>query len=289
MKNTCVKIIGKVPSGLVKLFADIQKHAADSAIDYLVVGAMARDLVLVHGFGCEIERGTRDIDFGINVTSWDEFSALRGRLIKAGYGQDERKIFRLTYNYEENIPWNIDIIPFGIVADQYENIRWPPKQDFSMKVHGFSEALEHAVNVQVSEKPEVVIPVASPEGLCLLKLVSWLDREIDLRAKDATDFCYLIHNYGKIPEKFDALYEEGYMEVQEWDEFKACAMKLGRESAMIAFPKTIEFLEDNLLFRSDKSEQFIRDMQGPDRRSLEQCTEWFDIFSRAFIDNISSD
>ena len=58
---------------------------------------------------------------------------------------------------------------------------------------------------------------------------------------------------------------------------------------MIAFPKTIEFLEDNLLFRSDKSEQFIRDMQGPDRRSLEQCTEWFDIFSRAFIDNISSD
>ena len=93
MKNTCVKIIGKVPSGLVKLFADIQKHAADSAIDYLVVGAMARDLVLVHGFGCEIERGTRDIDFGINVTSWDEFSALRGRLIKAGYGRMNANFF----------------------------------------------------------------------------------------------------------------------------------------------------------------------------------------------------
>ncbi len=247
-------------------------------------GAMARDLVFVQGFGCEMERGTKDIDFGINVTSWDEFSALRSRLVQADYEQDERKVFRLTYKDKESLPWKIDIIPFGIVADEYQSIHWPPDEDFAMKVHGFSEAFEHAMHVQISERPDIVIPVASPEGLCLLKLVSWLDREIDLRAKDATDIYYLIHSYGRIPEIHDALYERGYMEVQEWDEFKACAMKLGREVAMIASPKTVDFLKEKLFFHPDNTEQFVRDMQGRDRRSLEQCAEWFGIFAGAFVD-----
>lgn len=81
MKNTCVDVTGKLPAGLVELYADINEHAKALAIDFLVVGAMARDLVLVHGFGSKIERGTRDVDFGINVASWDEFSALRDSLV----------------------------------------------------------------------------------------------------------------------------------------------------------------------------------------------------------------
>ena len=72
VKNTCVNIAGKLPLGLVELYADINEHAKKLAIDFLVVGAMARDMVLVHGFGSNIERGTRDVDFGINVASWEQ-------------------------------------------------------------------------------------------------------------------------------------------------------------------------------------------------------------------------
>lgn len=35
----------------------------------LVVGAMARDLILVHGYNARIERGTRDVDFEQNQSS----------------------------------------------------------------------------------------------------------------------------------------------------------------------------------------------------------------------------
>ena len=69
VKNTCVDIAGKLPAGLVKLYADINEHAKALAVNFLVVGAMARGLVLVHGFGSKIERGTRDVDFGINVAA----------------------------------------------------------------------------------------------------------------------------------------------------------------------------------------------------------------------------
>ena len=244
---------------------------------------MARDLVLVHGFDANIARGTRDVDFGINVATWDEFNGLKNSLLQAGYQQDKRKVHRLTHEGKDDLPWEIDIIPFGKIADKNKSIHWPPEQDFEMKVHGFSEAFEHALNVQISEEPSITIPVASPAGICLLKLVSWLDREVELRAKDATDFNYLIQSYSKIPEISDALYEDGYMEAQEWDECKASAMKLGKDVAVIASLETKEFLKDELFGDSNRTEQFARDMQGHGGISMERCMEWLSIFAETFL------
>ena len=269
---------------MVELYAEISEYAQELDVDFLVVGAMARDLVLVHGFGASIERGTRDVDFGINVASWDEFGALKDRLLEAGYEADARKAHRLTCEDSGGLPWEIDIVPFGEIADDNNSIHWPPGQDFVMNVLGFSEALESAFEVQISEEPEIVIPVASPAGICLLKLVSWLDREVELKAKDASDFNYLIQSYSKIPEIYDALYEEGYMEAQGWDETKASAMKLGEDVAEIASRETVDFLKEELFNRSDRADQFLRDIVGQARRGLEQCTEWFEVFVDAFFE-----
>ena len=283
MKNTSINIVGKLPAGLVALYADIQKHAKDLNIDILVVGAMVRDLVLVHGFGANIGRATTDVDFGINVASWDEFNALKGSLLEVGYVPDERKVHRLTHDDKEGQPWEIDIIPFGKIADKNNRISWPPRQDIVMNVHGFTEASEHALEVQISEAPDIIIPVASPEGFTLLKLVSWLDRKVEFRSKDATDFRYLIQSCRKIPEFFDDLYEEGYMEAQEWDELNASAMKLGKDVAAIASQELIKFLENELFKQPDRTEQFAREMQGGGDRSLQQCAEWFCIFTKSCL------
>lgn len=282
VKNTCVNITGKLPAESVELYTDINKYAKALSIDFLVVGAMARDLVLVHGFGADIERRTTDVDFGINVANWDEFNALKERLLQAGYQQDKHKVQRLSRVGNDGLPWEIDIVPFGKIADEKNRIYWPPEQDFEMKVHGFSEVFEHALDVQISEAPNIVIPVASPAGNCLLKLVSWLDREFQLRGKDAIDTGYLIQSYSKIPEIFNALYEEGYMEAQEWDVNKASAMKLGKDVAVIASLETMEFLNEELFNSIDKSEQFVRDMHGNGGTGLEECAGWFATFAEAF-------
>ena len=279
VKNTSVNIAGKLPDGLVELYTGILKHAKELSIDILVVGAMARDIVLVHGFGSSIERGTRDVDFGINVESWNEFSALRDRLLQAGYKQDRNKIHCFTNKDKDGLPWEFDIVPFGKVADVNNLIYWPPKQDVVMNVLGFQEAFEHALDVQIGDAPDTIISVASPVGLCLLKLVSWLDRRIELRPKDATDFSYLIQSYSKIPDVFDALYEEGYMKAQEWDDYMASAMKLGEDVAVIASTETTKFLKDGLFDRPDRAEQFAREMQGDDGR----CMESFDIFAKSYM------
>jgi predicted nucleotidyltransferase len=41
---------------------------------------VARDLVLAYGFDAGIERGTRDVDFGIQVNSWEDFQTLKDAL-----------------------------------------------------------------------------------------------------------------------------------------------------------------------------------------------------------------
>jgi len=283
VKITSINIGGKLPQGLVELYADISGHAKALDINYLVVGAMARDLVLVHGFGANIERGTRDVDFGINIANWDEFKALMERLFAADYNADKNRAHRLYYTDGSSHEWEIDIVPFGEIADTDNNIYWPPKQQSVMNVRGFSEAFANALQVQISEDPEIVIPVASPAGICLLKLIAWLDRETDLRSKDASDFIYLVETYSKIPEIFDALYDQDYIEIQGWDETKASSMKLGKDTSEIASRDTKAFLETALFNDDLKVEQFLRDMERNTHKRLEQCEELFSIFKNAFL------
>ncbi len=283
MKNTCVNITGKLPASVVKLYADMSLHAGKLGIDFIVVGAMARDLVLVHGYGSSIERGTRDIDFGINVSSWDDFNALRDSLINVGYKHDARIKHRLNYEDTEGLTWEFDIVPFGNIADNDSNISWPPKHDVVMNVLGFSEAFKYSLEVQISEEPDMVIRVVSPAGMSILKLIAWMDRDITLRAKDAIDFEYLIQSYTKIPEIFDAIYDQMFMEKQGWDQEKASAMKLGVDAGHIVSNATRIFLKDEFFNDMVKKEKFARDMQRQNGRSLSLCVEWVNIFEEAFL------
>ena len=287
MKNTSVNITGELPQGwegLVELYADISGHTKELGVDFLVVGATARNMVLVYGYGATEERGTTDVDFGIHVASWGEFSALRDRLLEAGYKPDAHRIHRLSYEDKEGLPWEIDIVPFGEIAGNGHSISWPPEHDVVMNVLGFSEAFEHALDVQISEDPDIVIPVASPAGLCLLKLVSWLDRDMGLRVRDAIDFEYMIRSYTKIPEIRDAVYdEEGQMEAQGLDQTKASAMKLGQDSRKISSSATRNFLKESLFNQPDRVEQFARDIQRQNKKDLGHCIELLETFSEAFL------
>ena len=156
MKNIYVNITGKLPDGLVALYADVDRYASDLGINYLVVGAMARDLVLVHGFGSKIERGTRDVDFGINLDNWHQFFELQNKLIKSGFEQDPTQVHKFTRTDNEGLPWEIDIVPFGKIMDDVHKISWPPNQEFVMNVLGFNEAYISALKVTICETPEFV-------------------------------------------------------------------------------------------------------------------------------------
>ena len=251
---------GKIDSGNIELYRIINRVANELNISYMVVGATARDLVLHYGAGAPIKRATTDIDFGMQVESWEAFEKLKNALIDNDFETTE-----LAHRLIGPKNTKIDIVPFGPLVDNASNINWPPKGDFVMSVLGFQEAHDHAIDVIIQQDPLIEIPVSTSQGLALLKIISWSEREIELKQKDAEDLVYLLETYEKVGDVVDRIYEEeGLMEQYDWDITLASAHILGNDSASIAENTTkkqiIEILENNLI--PDGRNKLIRDMCG---------------------------
>lgn len=144
--------------------------------EYFVAGATARDLILVNVHGMRPGRATHDIDFGIAVESWDQFTRLKEHLVVTGaFTSDRRALQRLIYSNQAagfSIP--VDLIPFRGIASAVSTIEWPTSRDIVMNVAGFEEAFASSVSMEIEE--HLSVRVASLTGLTLLKLVAWSDR-----------------------------------------------------------------------------------------------------------------
>lgn len=187
MKSASLNIAGKIDPRIVTVLDAVSQAAAELEMPYVVVGATARDLVLHYGHGARIQRATRDVDFAIEVPNWAAFNALKDYLCQRGF-ETTAALQRLVS------PANtvLDIVPFVPIEDDRATIAWPPAGEIIMSVLGFREALESAEQVRIRDEPALDVPVATPAGMMLLKLIAWTDRPADLQRKDAMDIAYLL-------------------------------------------------------------------------------------------------
>lgn len=233
--STSLNISGKIDPATVAIFEAVGGAARALGMPYVVVGATARDLVLHYGYGVPLERMTRDVDFAIEVPDWAAFNVLKNKLEELGFRAD-------TAQHRLFSPANVtvDIVPFGQVEDEKAVIAWPPKGETVMNVLGFQEACDHADWVRIQDAPELDVPVATPAGMALLKLIAWTDRAADLRRKDAVDIAYLLSTYEKLPRVTDALYVDrsDIMELYDWDITPSSAHLLGQHALDIAQENT---------------------------------------------------
>jgi predicted nucleotidyltransferase len=210
-------------------------HVVGTALnhEFLLVGATARDLLLVNALGLPPTRATRDIDFGIAIRTWDEFTAFKDRLIASrSFHADSRQTQRVYYkNADERWELPVDMIPFGPIASEEGTIAWPPSRDIVMNVAGFEDALRSSLRIRVED--DLVVRVASIPGLTILKLFAWSDRGGE-NSKDASDLYTLLSTYADAG-NLDRLYEHevDLLEKVEFDVILAGAQLLGRDVARI--------------------------------------------------------
>jgi predicted nucleotidyltransferase len=263
MNSTLIDLTGKLPIGMVSIYREVFDVASLLQLEVLVVGAMARDLVLVHGFDARLERGTRDIDFAVQVKDWAAFQKLAAGLIGKGFTKADKLAHRFYLNDDDGLRWEVDILPFGELADENGCIKWPPDESIEMSVLGFDQAFKHSLTVQLGNSDnQFSIKVAAPASMAYLKLISWLEREPAIRAKDAKDIRYLMRTYSKIPTVFDRMYDEGDMEAQEWDEQRASASILGRDAASQLNQEVFDYLNDALFSKPEKLDLLFNEMIG---------------------------
>ena len=238
-----IDISGKIDPKFVDVYRRVSTAAEILDVQYVVVGAAARDLVLHHGYGLPIVRATMDVDFGIQVADPATYEKLRRRL-----EQDGLEATRIAHKLRSKAGVVLDIVPFGAIARGDGQVLLPPDATHELNVIGFQEACDTADMVVLRTNPEVAVPVASPPGLTLLKLVAWTDREAGGRRKDAADLTYLIENYERIPAVEETLDEDegGILERYEWDRSLGGAHLLGSAVSTIASTPSKRIVSDLL-------------------------------------------
>jgi len=124
------------------------RTAESQRLRLFIVGAQARDLLLQYVYDLPIHRATNDIDFGIIVESWDEFTKLRDSLIAINKFQPHRTM-RHRLIHESGLL--IDLIPFGNLEKVSGQISWPPDFSIVMSTVGFQEAFDNSVEVRIAD------------------------------------------------------------------------------------------------------------------------------------------
>ena len=222
-----------VPKATLDVLKAVDRVARDLGVDYFVLGATARDIVLYGVFGIDPERGTQDVDLAVAVSDWSQFDLVKAALVATNdFSADPSTPHRLFHRDDRlKKAYPLDLLPFGGVEDDSQKIVWPPELDVVMNVAGYREALTAAQEVELA--PRFIVRVASLPGLAVLKLLAWADRGIG-DPRDATDLVTIMRRYNDAGNE-DRLYgeESGVLERVEYNTDLAGPRLLGKDAARI--------------------------------------------------------
>jgi len=226
----------------VDILRAVAEEARAQQVDYMLVGATARDVLLTHVLGLATRRATYDVDFAVAVKDWEQFAALRNRLIARGtFTAAGKAQQRLYYQARAgDLAYHLDLVPFGGVSGATHEVAWPPDMKIIMNVAGYDDVLAAAEVVTFA--PDFDGKVVSLPGLAILKLVAWSDRGKD-NPKDAHDLIHLMDNYtaaGNIDRVYD---EEGAIDAADYDPDLAGVFLLGKDIRRVASTATLDVLE----------------------------------------------
>lgn len=165
------------------------KQAAPS-VEWLVVGALARDLHLSYAHGIRVDRITTDTDLALTIATWTEFAQVRQALLASGnFVADRRVEHKLLHQSGQAL----DVVPFGDIEDRNRSIAWPPSGAVTMSVLGYREAFAGSIVLQLPHNHHARVP--SIAGLIVLKFIAWSERHRTAPGKDAYDLRMMLTHY----------------------------------------------------------------------------------------------
>lgn len=267
MSPRSIKADRPVDPVTVDILCAVAEEAQADGIDYMLVGATARDILLTHVFGLATRRATYDVDFAVAVRDWPQFDVLKNRLMARGTFEAAGRTQQCLYyqDRKSKLRQRLDLVPFGGVAQGTNEIAWPPDMKTIMSVAGYDDALAAAELVTFA--PGVDGKVVSLAGLAILKLVAWSDRGRE-DPKDAHDLIHLMDHYAAAG-NFDRIYdEEDVIEAGAYDPDLAGVYLLGKDIHRVASPWTLGVLKaiidhdfDRLSNEMIKSQRHLDDVE----------------------------
>ena len=211
MKNMLFDLSAKPElQPLADVVRALQLEAARLNMPLFLMGAAARDVMLLHAYGINTQRLTEDMDFGVMVRDWVSFEALRQALLAGA--EFEARSRDATHKLWHRSGRPLDIVPFGGVERPDRTLAWPPQEQTVFDCFGMQEAMRSSHEVRLPGGGS--LRVASLPALALMKVTAWQDRKFTHPGRDAGDLMLYLRHYldcdrydhaaGHYPEIFDA-------------------------------------------------------------------------------------
>lgn len=248
----------RIDENLYQLLSAFSEAASTENVPWMLVGATGRILLLEKVYGWPKGVATEDTDLAVQVDSWEHYEVLCKRLADLGVFRPMQKPAK---RFASQYDLLFDLLPYGGVETGIKQVYWPPNNDDLMTVRGFGCAHRDAIIVNVNDTLDV--PVASPRGLCALKLFAWEERSRQHPGRDAKDLAYLFQNIERLYplEALHADFNEA-LEAADYDPELAGLYQLGAEVKALLEEDETEFLAEFLakeLAQEDDS-VLVRDM-----------------------------
>ena len=233
---------------LAQVVGSLQRVAGPMAVDFFLMGAAARDVMLRHGHHIEPVRQTEDVDFAVMVQDWEIFAALRIALIEGGEFSERAGPATHRLRHQSGLP--LDIVPFGGIERADRTIAWPPDQSTVFDCFGAREAFNAAVSVLLPQT--VTLRVASIPALALLKVTAWQDRKHTHPGRDANDLLLYLRSYMDCDNFDRAARDHGDLfMVEDYEHEATGAQLLGRDIALLLDKPAIQHVLEILLPQAD--------------------------------------
>jgi predicted nucleotidyltransferase len=180
----------RFPTGLDQVLPALTRGLWHLGLDFFLVGAVARDLWLDTALDAAPRRRTMDVDLAVLVTHEAQYAQLRSWLeTHEQFHAPASSAFCLIH---EPTGVQVDLMPFGGIADAEGRVRIAGKGLTSISVVGLAEVLARAEPVRIAD--HITWQAVTLPGLVGLKLLAWDDRP-EQRGKDGTDLRLILQHY----------------------------------------------------------------------------------------------
>ena len=242
-------ISGKIEPAVLGPIVDIDSVLRSLDIDYMIMGAAARDMIFHTLLDIPIGRMTLDVDFSVQVAAWTDFDDVESKLVEQyGFRKDTQQAQR--FHHRSGTP--VDIVPFGDIEKPSGTIAWPPDGGIVMSTLGMKDAMDDAIIMRIQSDPVLDVRVCSPAGLAILKTMAWSDRRQRGETRDALDLYFLMKHFLEAKEIHPPLVEDDvWGEDLTYEEVSS--RLLGRNIGLIVTDHTRHRVEEILTAQVDEN------------------------------------
>jgi len=241
-------------------------------IQFFLMGAAARDLMVHHAHGIQARRATEDADFAFMVRDWRAYEDLRSALIAGGEFSAQTRPATHRLRHLSGLP--LDIVPFGGIERPDRTFAWPADEREIFDCFGVNEAFAAGVVVALPEGSEV--KVASVAAQVTLKITAWFDRRHTHRGRDAGDLFLFLRYYLDLGNFDRATVEHSDLfEVDDFDHVEAGVKLLARDIADLLEPAGTERVLSILRPETDENGALLLASQSG--MELERARRWLEV------------